>query len=716
MADVISFSCNHCGMLYRVPFAQAGKMVQCKQCKNNISVPTQSQLAAPGMLETSVEMNAGEQVLRKETSARNAAVPRPSNRSTRISSGRSSPVGGVAPGVTLPQIVAPPQQKSMAPVIIGVAALVVVGALVTLIIVLGTRGPGSSPKVSGGNAAADKPKAEPVALTESDKIRRELEDPSLNADRALAIYRRGQAAKLTKAELSDIARRVLNKLFDENGASYGGAQLLALIDEFTVYDLQAEALRVVRVVVAREAETSPDGKPNDSFLRMQKMLGREKFDFADMLKRAQAMVEAEQEGAPELLAETTASSKAATDGWVERAEAEKVRAQAARLAQLEKAQQDLLRDNPTLIADRERLKKFRTERAARATAWTYVTTQRFMFYVQLTESERKKGKQGETEARERINSLEQISSRLGDAFMTDWVEPLGLKRSLPQALSAEEREKQLIEIVVCRDARSLANYASYIGETVEDDGSVVAFYTLKSQRVCVSGEDPASVEDLEADFAINLLSLLFNFYSKDPLLRDEDQKDRGVMHTMLLDRSLFRCILTPIRAGSLRAATGSQRDFNDCRFFDEIAGLNEILGRWRKPFARGEDGRGIDSFGGPAFSVRNLVEIRSNEHATELLRQNLLKLPGISEELANSMSQPSNLNLVATFYSDALLLFLYHFQRDGKPVYREGLMKFIARDLDGLKRDEALKGFEEALGLNEAKWKQLEEEFAARQK
>jgi hypothetical protein len=716
MADVISFSCNHCGMLYRVPFAQAGKLVQCKQCKNNISVPTQSQMAAPGMLDTSVEMNAGEQVLRKETSARNASVPRPSNRTTRITSARVSPVAGASPIVPLPQLVAPPQQKSMAPVLIGAAVLVVVGALVTLIIVLGTRDPGSSPKVSGGNAAADKPKVEPLVLTESDKIRRELEDPGLNAEKALAIYRRGQAAKLTKAELSDIARRVLNKLFDENGANFNGAQLLALIDEFAAHDLQAEALRVVRVVVSREAETSPDGKPNEAFARMQKMLGREKFDFADMLKRAQAMVEAEQEGAPELLAETTASSKAAANGWVERVEAEKVRAQAARLAQLETAHQELLRDNPTLIADRERLKKFRAERASRATAWTYVTTPRFMFYVQLTEPERKKGKQGETEARDRVTPLAQIAARLGDAFMNDWVEPLGLKRSLPQALSAEEREKQLIEIVVCRDARALANYASYIGETVEDDGSVVAFYTLKSQRVCVSGESPASVEDLEVDFALNLQSLLFNYYSKDPLLRDEDQKHRGVMHAMLLDRSLFRCILTPIRAGSLRSATGAQRNFNDCRFFDEIAGLNEILGRWRKPFARDEKGRGIDSFGGPAFSVRNLVEMRSNEHAAEIFRQNLLKLPGISEELANSMSQPSNLNLVATFYSDALLLFLYHFQRDGKPVYREGLMKFISKDLDGLKRDEALKGFEEALGLNDAKWKQLEEEFSARQK
>ena len=64
MADVISFSCNHCGMLYRVPYSQAGRMVQCKQCKNNVSVPTQSQIAAPGMLDTSVEMNAGDQVLR----------------------------------------------------------------------------------------------------------------------------------------------------------------------------------------------------------------------------------------------------------------------------------------------------------------------------------------------------------------------------------------------------------------------------------------------------------------------------------------------------------------------------------------------------------------------------------------------------------------------------------------------------------------------------
>ncbi|CAG0956368.1 hypothetical protein PLCT2_00493 [Planctomycetaceae bacterium] len=716
MADVISFSCNHCGMLYRVPYSQAGRMVQCKQCKNNVSVPTQSQIAAPGMLDTSVEMNAGDQVLRKETSARTAPVPRPSNRTSRISSSRVAPVGGAAPIAPLPRIVAPQPQKSLAPIIIAAVVVVVLGGLVVLLFVLGTKDPGAGHKVSAANSANDKPKAEPVVLSESDKIRRELEDPALNAEKALALFRRGQAAKLTQAEQADIARRVLNKLFDEGGAGYTGAQVLALIDEFGAFDLQAEAQRLVRAVVARVPETLPDGKANDSFLRMQKMLGREKFDFDDMLKRTQAMLEAEQDGAPELLTELAASAKTAVNGWVERAEAEKVRTQASRLAQIEQAHKDLLRDNPTLAADRERIKKFKTERAARATAWTYTNTGRFMFYVQLTEQERKDGKPGEKAAKERSEPLVEVARRLGESFMADWAEPLGLTRSLPKALSAEEREKQPIEIVICRDTRSLINYASYIGETVEEDGSVVAFYTLKSQRVCVSCEGLGPGEATELNFALNLQSLLFNYYSKDPLLRDEDQEQRGVMHTMLLDRSLFRCILTPVRANSLRSATGAQRSIMNCTFFDEIAGLSEILARWRKPFARGEGGRGIDSFGGPAFSVRNLVEMRSVEHGCELMRQNFSKLPGVGEELAKSMAQPSNLRTLATLYSDALLLFLYHFQRDDKPVYREGLMKFIAKDLQGLKRDESLKGFEEALGLNDAKWKQLEDEFAASQK
>lgn len=731
MADFISFSCNFCGTLYRVPFAQAGQSVQCKQCKRSVMVPTQSQAMAPGMLETNVEMNAGEQVLRKETSARQApisgistrrATTSISARGARTPSGRTPSVLGAAPVVPIPVLVAPAQPKSAMPLVIGLVAVVVVGALVTLIIVLGMKEPARAVQTANSGVATPKPKAEPAVLSEPEKIRRELEDPALSYEKALALYRRAQSAKLTRTELADIARRVLNMLYNENGATLSAAQGLALFDEFAGYDISAETVRVARVFAAREPELLPDGKANEAFLRLQKLLGREKLDFDNLAARCAAMVEAEQAGASDLATKFAEARKAAVGGWVEKTDLPALRVLVEKLTKMESDQAALERENPTLKADRERFKKFKAEKAARASSWTFISDGRFVIYIQLTEAERKAGASGEADARSRAFSLKAIAARIGETFQEQWVQPLALKRALPRDLGAEEREKAPIEIVLCRDNKSLVNYASYIGEQVDSSEPVLSFYTLKSQRVCVSSEELGTGDQVRTDlyFSLNLISLLFNFHSEDPLLRDEDQANRGVMHSMLLDRSLFRCILTPVRAYStiyqLRGATSAQRSIDECVFFDEIDGLGGILGRWRKPFSRGSDGKGIESFGGAAFSVRNLVEMKSEEHGSTLLKQNFLKMPGISEELATSMSRENNFRLLATAYSDALLLFLYHFQRDGKHVYRDGLLKFIAKDLGGLKRDEALKGFEEAFGLNEAKWKQLEQDFLDSQK
>ncbi len=695
--------------------------MQCKQCKMNISIPTYSQAALSNPLETSVDMNAGDVVMRKETSARRAPTTGTSSRTARAPSGRTISVHGAPPVAALPVVVAP-QKRSATPIIITVVVVVVLAGLVGLIIIFGTKDPQSQSRTATANNAPEKIKSEPVALTETDKIRRELEDPALTSERALDLYRRAQAAKFARSELSDLARRVLNKFYDDNGGKFTGSQLLALIDEFAGYDLLAEAQRLVRLLVAREAETSPEGKPNEVFLRMQKMLGREKFDFEALVRRSAALVEAEHRGAEELHKKLGEFAKASAAGWVEAVEAPKVREAASQLEKMEKALKDLERDNPTLVADRAAFKKFKAERAAKSSQWTYIAVASFMIYVQLNEDEKDDVKEGEAMARDRVAAVRAAAVRLGETFQNDWVKALELKRSLPVKEKPEEREKKRFEIVVCRDNRALASYASYIGESLEPGNAVVCFYTVKAQRVCVSAEQLGSGDQLntELNFALNLFQMLFNHYSQDPLLRDEDQRERGIFHSMLLDASLMRCILTPVRANSriymVSSASSQQRSLDECTFFDEIRGLNELLAKWRKPFARGPDGKGIESFGGAALTVRNMLEMTSDEQGQQLVLQNFSKMEGVGEELARNMSGGNNYRLIRLAYGDALLLFLYHFERNGRPLYREGLMKFIARDLGGMKRADTLKGFEESMGLNEAKWKQLEEDFASVQK
>ena len=715
MADVISFSCNFCGTLYRVPFAQAGASVKCKQCGRTVTVPTQSQAISPSMNDTGVEMNAGQQVLRKETSARQAPVsPKKaiSGRSPNTRSGRAISVLG-APPVSPAPLAATPRKSGATPLIlVGVLLLVVVAGAAGIYAVFSKSG---TPEQVTANTVANRPVAAKT-ISERDLIMREAADVSLAPQNVVDLYRRAQKAKLGSTDLGEIARCLLNRIYDANGGSLSSAQMLALAEEMAPQGLQGEAKKIYLMVSNRESETGKDGQTNHEFLRAQKLLGREKADFPALVTRIVALIDAEQEGARELRDELTSLEKKAPGGWTETPEA--VAALAEKIAKLEKSLRELEATNPNLVNERAAFARFRKERGAQRGKWVSVGAAPFLIYVQLREGEIDRPN-AEAEARERVEDLRAITQRLGTYFLKHWVEPLGLTRSLPRsAKTPAEREKCPIELLLFRDKQSMRGYGSDIGESF--GGDVTQFYSLKVQRVCVAVNDRGTAEwqATELGMAASLCMILFNHYNADPLTRDEDQKTRGIFRSRFLEETLVRAILTPLRSASGYdggRASMSQRSMDECEFFDPLPGLGGLLGRWRQAFQR--DDNGIRSFGGAAFCARDLIEIGSEKEGMERLRQNVIKLPGIDEKLAQSMSGETNYRLISAAYYDALILFLHGFERDGKPVYRDGLLKYIKQDLAGeLAKSDALMAFEKALGLDDAKWKNLESEFLESQK
>ncbi|RIK63360.1 MAG: hypothetical protein DCC64_07330 [Planctomycetota bacterium] len=716
MADVISFSCNACGTLYRVPFAQAGQSVKCKQCGAAILVPTQSQMAAPLATDTSVEMNAGAQVLRKETSARTGAVKgrATSGRSVAVPSGRSR----VTPPVVPPMPAPPAASGKVLPLMAGGFAVVVLLGVGGFFLLRGGSSAGASNAAPKANTVvAEKPRE----LDERARILREADDITLSPEAAVQLYQRALSAKLGKTDMLVVARAALNRIYDGNGGKFESSQLLTLAEEMAPLDLKQEVRRVLLLVSNREPELV-GGKPNGTFLRVQKMLGREKFDFADLLKRASVLIEAEQEGARELHGEIAGHEAKSPSGWSEPETVAAMQACCERLDKLERALKELEAANPNLLAERAAFNRFRQERAGKRVHWTCAGESPHLLFVQLTDAEVKAGAEGEVWARERAAPVRPILKRLWEHFEKDWVKVLGLKRSLPQGVSEGEREAAPLEVLLVPNFRALRALASDFGENI--DNQDVAFYTLKGQRICASiehlGANSRDAMHLEASLSISILSRLFNFYCAEPLLRDEQQKTRGVMHSFLLNRHLFRCILTPVRCASgiyQVSSDASQRHVLDCTFFDSLPALSRLLFTWRQPYERDAERRAIVSFGGPALCARDLLEITSVAEGAARLRENFRKFKGVSEELAETLSSVDNFQLLGYAYGDALLCFLYNHEQGGKKFYREGLLKFIAMDLRGeIASKGQLKAFEEALGLDGPKWKKLEEDFLNSQK
>lgn len=717
MADVISFSCNACGTLYRVPFAQAGQSVKCKQCGAAILVPTQSQAAAPLATDTSVEMNAGAQVLRKETSARTAAVKgrATSGRSIAASSGRSR-VAPVAASSALS--VAPAASSKALPLMAGGLALVVLLVVGGFFLLRGGSSSGAPNAAPRSNeVVAEKPRE----LDERARILRDADDITLSPEAAVQLYQRAVAAKLGRTDLLVVARATLNRIYDGNGGRFESSQLLTLAEEMAPLELKQEVRRVLLLVSNREPELA-GGKPNPTFLRVQKMLGREKFDFAALLKRASVLIEAEQEGASELHDEIAGHEAKSPSGWSEPETVAAMQACCERLDKLERVLKELEAANPNLLAERAAFNRFRQERAGKRVTWTYLGEKPHLLYVQLTEAEAKAGAEGEASARERAAPARAILKRLWEHFEQDWARALGLKRSLPQGVSEAERETTPLEVLLVPSFRALRALASDFGENI--DNQDVAFYTLKGQRICASiehlGMSSRDAMHLEASLSLSILSRLFNFYSAEPLLRDEQQKTRGVLHSFMLNRHLFRCILTPVRCASGIYQVSSeavQRNVLECAFFDSLPALSRLLFTWRQPYERDAERRAILSFGGPALGVRDLLEITSVAEGAARLRENFRKFKGISEELAESLSSVDNFQLLGYAYGDALLCFLYNHEQGGRKIYREGLLKFIGMDLRGeIAAKGQLKSFEEAFGLDGARWKKLEEDFLNSQK
>ena len=691
MADSISFTCPSCQKRYRVAGSYAGRNFRCKQCKNPMQVPEVLAADGPAVLDpgpddSRIEMGGGQVVMRKTDSGRVVSVA-PTRRfeRQRETSAIAAPESSRA--------------SSKLPLIVVSVLVVVLGGGGTALVLGGVfdsgdaGGSGATPSARGNSGGVETPKQ---TLSDRDRILKEMEAPGTTGAGLVRLFNQGKSAKLSEDDLRQIGARAVDRLNDERGGTVESADLLAFGKELAALGQTAGPKTIYGLVVAR-GDSSDDGNPAAEYLEAQKLLGRELIDYTLLVERAVALTDVRVlEGAIELKARIAELDAEFPGGWTSASALERLGKVREELDEMEAELVRIRTEEPHRLQAALAETRMRRLRATRRGTWSFVAAKPFAILYQHLENE------DEESAEYRMDELKSMLAPLYASFQEHFVKACELKRVLPLKVPDGAKREQLpFEIIAFKDKPHWRNYLTDIRGRVTDPRTTfhIDYKTGRLSLVHVGGR--------AADLSVlgwTIYSLIWNHHPRAPKNAEEAEA-----HNVIVSEFLSVGLIP--NAGSM--TTGAMGEFE---FFQEGTGYYRTLGRLRGP-AQPIDRRGVRPIGGTGFGARDLIEVKDTPDKTRILRANLKKIEGLPEETieGNASLWP---NTIYRHYGRGLFSHLYHFKKeDGAYKYRAGLRKFIAMDLKtGFKDKDQVEEFTKALGLNEAGWKTLEEEFLAIQK
>lgn len=695
MADVITFSCSQCQMPFRVASANAGRAFACKNCGTQLVVPSASTPMAPVVVpqEPEVQLGAGQQVIRKTDSARRASVD-----PTRMITRNSGAHPAVAPAHAAAPVAAP-AAKSKLPLFAGVGVVAVVAIVVGLWAAGVFNGnvpaqPGANGPVAAGNNPGSQQKEPP----EREKILLELNAPSRTGPGLIELYTRAKKVPLDKTDLGAVAREAADRIQSENGEALTDAQILDFGEVLAADGYVAEPGRLYLIVVRRHKGKA--GAP-ETYARAQKLRKLEKIDFTPVLARADEAVQSGViDDAKGVREELVKLSDASEDGWVDSANArrfEELEKQVtAQLAEVER----LKKEDPFRFVVARSRQVFSTQRVSSRNEWGVFASEPVIVYY-----ERRKGEiesADEAHYRHAIQGIVQFVA----FWKAEFAPAMGLPRVLPlDAPSQADRDAAPFEVLLFADRASWRPYLSDIRARVDTNRQ-------SHHTDLASGRLSYLFEGTEASL-VNLMTMMTHHCLDTWHPRVKETKDKPALQTFVLETILPAAI-------SLCRRTPEGDDLN-FEFFHHDDRWIKQMHKWRKPFAVAANG-GIDSFGGPAVTLRDIVGATGGDDFIAAFEKNIRTYKGWEEDrikgVADSMRTPNSqtLTLVLNAYFRGFAMFLWHFEKGGKPKYRERFLKFLVADLKGeVKHENQVEQFAQAFGLDDKGWKEIEADFLAYQ-
>lgn len=695
MADVITFSCPQCDMPYRVAVANAGRNFVCKNCNTNVRVPAQSTPSAPVIMpapETEVLMDQGAQVIRKTDSARRATVD-PTRMITRNSGrllGASGAPAGPAPATPAAA------SKSKTPLIVAAVLLVVLLGGVGLAAAMGAFSSHNAPgPVAGGNENGNSPSGQPKAETgEREKILAEAAAPSRTGPGMIKLYTRAINAKLSVLDLAAIATDAVDRIHNENGQDLDDNAILDFGELLQAHEMGGEAQRLY-LLVARRHKDKTDAPP--SLLRAQKLRKLEKVDFAAALALADDVVlSGLVDGTEPLRAELAKLQQESDNGWATGVAAARVAEIEAELKKHKAEIERIGRDQPFRVVAATAIRQFKTQKAATRGSWGIEVHQPLIIYY-----ERGKNETDSTALNRCLPAIQGLSQFI-EFFQREWIEPMGLKRSLPTDLAETERQSAPVEILLFEERQ---NWRAYLS-----DNRITGVDTTRESMHIDQGRGRLTLLLAEGDTGVvQAMTQMTAFCIEAWHPRARETRNLPSFKTYAIE-----VILAAAISLCRRTPDGSDTTFE---FFYPDRRWVRVLHKWRQPFAVDAQGS-IDSFGGPGMRLKDLVSMKGPRDFTDRFMANIGKYTGWTKEQSDRVEQglrdPGGrlLGTILEPYLRAFAMFLWHYEKDGKPRYRDAFRRYLVMDLEGkVTADNQLEKFTEAFGLDEAGWKTIEREF-----
>ncbi|MCB9895449.1 MAG: hypothetical protein H6839_13455 [Planctomycetes bacterium] len=687
MSDAITFSCAGCGKSYRVAANYAGREFACKDCGTRLSVPTSSQ-NEPGPNDSRVELGSGGEVMRRTTSGRQvAANPTKVFVKQRETSARMVAVGAAEPV----------EKKSGKGALIGVVALLVlVGGGLAAAFVMGAfnGGANTGPQAAQDNGAKTGPQPQPEDVR--DKILKQVDVPGQTAADFVQLLKQADEAKLDDIDVVMVAKKLVGAISSETGAGFSDNDLLLLAARMEKLNARADADTLYMVIVARN-RAKPEKPPE--FKQAHARLGHVWIDLeAPIMHAAELRDTGVVDGVDKLHDELLEIEERADEGWVAPIDKTHYDEIGAKLADAQNEYDRIAREDPFQLEVARAKNRFKLEKISKIGTWSVFSRKPYVIFCQMQGDETT-----DEQVEARINSALTAATQFPDFFKETVADPLKLKRMLPSALEGEAREAAPFEILLFRDASYMNAYLREKDIKHIDASKISSLTEPATGRISMVYED--ELTSLGKFLRVLVDCALYNYSPHAPTTQAEDDAYKGFSSYWL--NSYFAAALSFVKASPSR---------DQFTYFINDARVSALTARLLNPHKVAENGK-IDSFGGPAFTARQIIGLTNLDDAKPILRANLEGYGGWEKNNLDIVSNDSNTRSLLSSYMHALLLFTYYGKTGEEPRYRDELLKFIRMDLDGeVDAENPLPAFEKAFGLDEAGWKTFEAEFITWQK
>ena len=685
MPDSIVFRCTNCKKAYKVGGRHAGRNFRCTNCQAHIVVPNTStnsgrQVPVPEFFAPEVDMDAGNEVVFKQTDSQRRASIAP----TRVFSRQRET------GLAQPAEVKTGGGKG-ALIAVVLAVVVVGGGAAAFFLMNGSPDTNNAPTVADNTGTKVK---SPIGNDHElrDKLLEESSKSDVTPARLLKILTEAHTAKLARSVIAELTDRAVAKIYAENGSGVPNAKIFVFAGDLEDADKQSDANQMYSVIVGKESDNNTQ---TDDLKRAHKKLGNAYFDFAKSKELVKELLPwssfLELDDIPSRLAALTKKTK---DGWMKQNDYVASSSFEAELVDKKEVLDSLIKESPYLWVSAPVKTAFKKTRLGKTRDWNVTAIEPIVCISETSIDEDKI-----------VELIDKMLQALA-FYKKEFVEPLDLKRLQPANLTTQGERNSAPFVIFLFD--DYATWNKYLRENTTAGREAEEFnwfteYDTGRLSSCLpyNGKTERSILT-----AFNIL-FIDHYLPSVPTKR----MPRGIPNrfTNYVMKSGF--------TSSFEATSSRENEEGELvpNYFSGLANSRENMVEKRKPFKW--NGSGTTGYGGPLVTVKQMVASKSDLEMIEFVFKNVSGygwnedgIEWIKKEFAPDTWSTW---VMTNMYTREFIAFLFSYKESGQRKYNEKFLEWYKAELDGeLSDDNQVEVFSRIFEIKDDKgWAEIDKDF-----